>query len=434
MKIIQFLGELDEHGVGRYIIELNEALKMTGHDVEIVYFENDYDKTKSFAQVIPNVITMNYGQELFDKLNDCDIILINTLIHLEASDQERKDFYDVFNHIDGPLLIAFNNEHGTPRWKVYYNEFTGDEDGLGFLRRIDKFVTFSPWNKVFKKIEKIYPDIIKKYVHMKLPYRFADPSTYIDYDDKYKRVSYMGRFALFKDPARIVRHREDFVNNGYQLEMRGMVRTFTMAMVPYMVYVDFKANPRVKSPYVFDLTTKKALKTNYPDYFETDPDLIHVTDRDINKVYLFGKYKREKGLEAMKYAQFGCDFLWHKNPLALGDDLEYVAAEIVDMGTIPMLDYEFMEKCRVYDKDGNGTDTMAIDCPCGICLKRDGSNIDEVISQMNKLSNDKEEYNKYRLQCLEFFKNMYDPVMIANKLIKDILNPDNTQALKDFGL
>ena len=43
MKIIQFLGELDEHGTGRYIIELNKALKMIGHDVEIVYFENSFD-------------------------------------------------------------------------------------------------------------------------------------------------------------------------------------------------------------------------------------------------------------------------------------------------------------------------------------------------------------------------------------------------------
>lgn len=430
MKIIQFLGELDEHGTGRYIIELNEALKMAGHDVELVYFENDFDKTKKFVQRIPNVTYMQYGQELFDKLNSADIIMLNILIHINAPEQSRKEYYDtVINKINGPKIVAFNNEHGTPRYKVFVNEFTG-EDQHDLLRKIDKFVTFSPFNKLYKKIEKEYPEISKKYIHMQHPYRFTNQSI-ADFDNKYRRVTYMGRFAAFKDPSYIVRHKAEFEKNNYQLEMRGMVRTFTLAFTPGMVYDFHEDGTRTPTNNTLDLMTKKAITTRYPG----EPlDLIHFNDRDLSKVYLFGRYNREEGMEAMKHSQFGCNFIYFKNHFAFGDNVEYTVAEMVDMGTIPLLNYEIMSNCRLYDKDGNMTNKKATDYSCGICFKRDGSNISEAIDQMNKLSSDKEAYDKYRKECLEFYKELFDPVKVANKLIKDILNDDNTQSLADFGL
>lgn len=432
MKIIQFLGELDEHGVGRYIIELNKALKEVGHDVEIIYFENEFDNDKLFVQRINNVTYMKYGEELLNKLNSVDMVFINIMIHVNAPEQSRKEFYDIVNKIDKPIVVAFNNEHGTPRWKVYYNEFTGGEDHLDLLRRIDKFVTFSPHNKLFQKLKKIYPEIDKKFVHLQHPYSFDGNNKFVDFDKKYRRVTYMGRFTMFKDPSYILRHQSHFIDNNYQLEMRGMVRTFTMATVPGMVYADFNTKPRVKSPYTFDLTTKKAIKTNYPDCFETDPDLIHANDRDISKIYLLGRYKREKGMEAMSHSLFGCNFIYFKNHLMFGDNVEYTVAEMIDMGTIPLLNYELMSNCRLYDNNGNYTDKVATDYPCGICFNRDGENISDAIKQMNDLAADKTAYDNYRKKCLEFYKELFDPVKVANKLIKDIMNPDNSHILKRF--
>ena len=83
MKIIQLLGSIDGYGITRYVLELNDALKSIGHDVELVYFNSNI-KGNTSTQPIPNLQCINYGQELIDKLNSCDIILINTLINRKA--------------------------------------------------------------------------------------------------------------------------------------------------------------------------------------------------------------------------------------------------------------------------------------------------------------------------------------------------------------
>ena len=47
MKIIQLLGTIEGYGITRYIIELNAALKMIGHDVEVMYFNNNLKSTNN---------------------------------------------------------------------------------------------------------------------------------------------------------------------------------------------------------------------------------------------------------------------------------------------------------------------------------------------------------------------------------------------------
>ena len=60
MKIIQLLGTIEGYGITRYIIELNAALKMIGHDVEVMYFNNNLKSTNN-TQNIPDLICMDYG-------------------------------------------------------------------------------------------------------------------------------------------------------------------------------------------------------------------------------------------------------------------------------------------------------------------------------------------------------------------------------------
>lgn len=434
MKIIQFLGKLPDHGCGLYVIELHNALKKIGHDVEIVHMENGFDHTIKIVQQLPAYSTLEYGQELFDKLNSADIVLINANVHHKASDEDRTHFYDAVLKIDKPIKVIFCNDHNISHYKTYINEFSGGEKGLDFVKHIDKFVTFSPFNKVFEKIKSLYPDIIKKYVHLQHPYEFSEPySRFVPFEDKYKRVSYFGRFSRIKDPMFLLRQQQDFIDNGYQLEMRGMVRTFTMAFTPGFIY-EFEGNDtsnKTLSTRTLDLLTKKALRELYPN---ENPNLIHLNDRDINKIYLLGPYMRNDGMEAMRYSQFSVDLINIKNPIAAGNNVEYVVAEAIDSGTIPLLNYDWMEHCRIYDKNSKLTDKTAMDFSCGMCVKKDGSNIAEVMKQMNELSSNKEAYDKYRKECFDFYKEMFDPVKVATRFINDITNPDNFEALSEFDI
>ena len=427
MKIIQLAGRIEGSGVTRYIIELNNALKMEGHDAQIIYFNNNL-KSANTMQNVPDLITMDYGQELIDTINSADILFINSPISVKADQVYRDNFFKLIREVSGPIKVMFCNDHNIMGMRSYYGlDFVNDPDIL--LKHVDKFVTFSPHNTIYKKIQKVYPEIESKYVHMALPYTFTDREV-VPFEDKYRRVTYLGRFAPFKDPMRLTRNRQAFIDNNYQLELRGIARTIASACVDGFLYdIDANGN-RTPAKNTLDLTGgNKAIARLFPN---EEPDLIHFTDRDINKVYMFGRYEREAGMKATSYALFGCDFYFHKNPFALGDTMEYAIAEIIDAGTIPLLDKETIDSFRVYDENGMRTNDSMANYPCGIGIAKDGSNIDEAIAQMNALAEDKEAYDKYRKECLEFYKDFYDPQKIARRLIKDILSQDNSEALKEW--
>lgn len=428
MRIIQLLGSIEGYGITRYVIELNAALKMTGHDVSVIYFNNNL-KAETGTQNIPDLKVMDYGQELIDILNSADIVLIHTLINKKAKDEHRANFYRLASEVTNPIKAIFCNDHNsTAGYKTFVNEFTG-EDGLDFVRNIDKFITFSPLNPNFQKILKDYPDLMGKYVHLQHPYRFTE-SINVDFEKKYRRVSYIGRFSMLKDPMLLMRHREQFAANNYQLEMRGLDRSPAVAFTPGLIYEFHPDGTREPAYHTVEYISPKNIEKDHPG--KTAKDLVHWNDRDLNKMYLFGRYKRDEGLEAVSYSLFGCNFNHNRVTKRLGNNIEYSVAEIIDAGTIPLLNYETMANCQLYDKNGRLLPENAIDYKCGICFKKDGSNFDEAMEQLNTLASNKELYDEYRKECLEFYKKLYDPEMVANRLIKDLTSTDNTEALSEF--
>lgn len=427
MKIIQFLGRIEGSGVTRYIIELGNAMRSIGHDVEAIYFNNNL-KPENDMQNVPGLISMDYSDELLDKLNSADIIFINSLISVKVDEVHRNNFYNTIKNIKGPIKVMFCNDHNMSGIRAYYgDEYVKNPDLL--VKHIDKFVTFSPYAPIIQKIAEVYPDIINKYVHMQHPYTFSN-ETFVDFDDKYRRVSYLGRIATFKDPMRLLRTREQFVENNYELEMRGIARTIFAASVPDLLYEFNDKNEKIgPSKVTVDLTGDKLITEKYPN---EEPSLVHFTDREKDKIYVFGRYKREDGMNAIKYSMYGCDFCFNKNPLIFGDNIEYCVAEIVDMGTIPLVDYSTMQYCMQYENN-NRTNKSFLDLPSGIALKQDCSNINEVIEQLNYLSSNKAAYDKYRTECLALYKEHYDPKRVAERLIKDLTMSDNSHALNEFG-
>jgi hypothetical protein len=367
---------------------------------------------------------------MIDRLNSADVVLIHTLINKKASDEHKKNFYHLAQDLTEPITAIFCNDHNsTAGYITYVNEFTGGEDGLDFVKNIDKFITFSPLNPNFQKILKAYPELIDKYVHLQHPYRFAETAN-VEFEKKYKRITYLGRFSLLKDPMLLMRHREQFAANGYQLEMRGLDRSPAVAFTPGLVYEFHEDGTREPALNTIEYISIKNIERDHPG--KTANDLVHFTDRDLSKVYLFGRYKRDEGLEAVSYSQFGCNFNHNRNPLRLGNNIEYSVAEVIDAGTIPLLNYTTMENCRLYDENGKITNERAIDHSCGICFMKDGSNFDEALAQLNKLSANKDLYDQYRHDCLEFYKKLYDPKMVATRLVRDLMSTDNSEALSEF--
>lgn len=428
MKIIQLLGRIEGSGVTRYIIELNNALKKIGHEVDIIYFDNNL-KAENNMQNISNLKTMKYSDELLSLLNSSDIVLINSLISKKATTEHKNNFYKLVKQINGPIKALFCIDHNLAGIRSYYgDEYIKDPNLI--LKHIDKFVTFSPEAPVISKIKEYYPDIINKYVHLHLCYEFSDKD-FIDFNKKYKRITYLGRIAGFKDPIRLLRCQNELTAAGYQLEMRGILPTIGAAGVPDLLYqLDDNGKKLGPSKRTINLINEKEIYKLYPN---EDASLIHFNDRDIDKIYIFGRYKREDGMNAVKYSMFGCDFYWHKNPLAFGDTYEFCIAEIMDSGTIPLLDYSTGVNCKCHS-NGYRTNKSFLDNDAGVYLKYDCSNVNEVIEQMNYLSNNKNAYDAFRQNCFNIFKEHYNPISIANRLVSDLTSNDNYNGLAEFGI
>lgn len=126
----------------------------------------------------------------------------------------------------------------------------------------------------------------------------------------------------------------------------------------------------------------------------------------------------------ISWSQFGCDFhnILSKKKEAMNDccdNGEYVMVEMFDVGTIPLIDYDFAKNCKLY-KDGKWTGETWLSANLGIPLKDDLSNLDDVLNRMHELSNNEEYYNKYREYCFNKAKECHNPTDIIKHLLIDI--------------
>jgi hypothetical protein len=96
---------------------------------------------------------------------------------------------------------------------------------------------------------------------------------------------------------------------------------------------------------------------------------------------LFDQYKREDGMAALAKSAFGVDFYHLKTAPAYGDTLEYCLYEIMDTGTIPVMDSFTGESCKVLS-NGYASDKTFKDLNAGVFLNKDCSNIDEFVAQV----------------------------------------------------
>ena len=109
-----------------------------------------------------------------------------------------------------------------------------------------------------------------------------------------------------------------------------------------------------------------------------------------------------------------------KDDNCYGDDMEYAVFEMIQMGTIPMLDWNAGNACHMYDENTVRTNESMLELGVGIFLKKDLSNIDECIAQMNELMDDPVKYDEMRNKIYDAFVANCNPKSITNKLIEDI--------------
>ena len=420
MKIIQLMARVEGSGVTRYVIELNKGLVMAGHDVEIIYVKaHEKAEMKNATQDISNITEWDYSEDTVKHLNEADLVLINSIMEKKADEKYRNLWMDlVMNKITTRKAIVCN-DHNVLGFSAYYGPLLHNKE---FWMAFDKIITFSEGAMVWGKIAQCIgqEEAHKRFVHLYLPHDYNDEvkEQWVPFEEKLRRVTYLGRHSGFKDPTRLLRGRDSFYAHDYELEMRGIKRTINVSTIPDLIYSFDEDGNRIPSVACIMASDKKWRIANN---IALDDPMIGTPEREKGWCYVFDAYKREDGMKAISHSAFGCDFFHLKTDGCYGDDFEYSIFEMIEMGAIPLLDWNAGNAIYMYDDKLQNTGKTALELGLGVFLKKDLSNIDECLAQMDELMNNKEKYDELRHRIFDAFKANCNPVSIAQRLVDDCM-------------
>lgn len=417
MKIAQIVGRSEGSGVTRYIIELNKAFKKAGHEANVYLMPSDIRNNKNSMQIINDFIIGEYNQDFYDKINSFDLVVINSLIDKKANEELRDKFYDfVINKIKVRKVYVCN-EHKLMGISTYYGKWHENKE---FIDSIDKICTFSNESVIYNKLREMHGIDRMNNMFMQLvhPYEFDEErKLWVKPEEKLKRLTYLGRFATFKDPHRFIPVRQKLFDAGFEYEMRGIGRTIAVAFIPDLFYEIVDGKKVGDSKVTIPISKKWYQENNMP---LNDP-LIEWEGRQTDKIYVFDQYKREDGMAAMAKSAFGVDLYHLKSAEAYGNNIEYCLYETMDAGTIPVMDSFTGDSCFVYN-NGYATDKTFRDLNAGVFIDKDCGNIDNFVNKITEIYSDPVLYNSYRENTFEVFKEHGNQVAIVNRFIEDAFN------------
>lgn len=415
MKIIQILPRIEGCGVTRFVCEMNTALKAIGVDVTVATFVSDsksVDMKMRYGSSVPGIVTWDYTDDVINEINSADFVFIHSLMDVKADEKYKTAFKDMIIKKITSKKVLFVNDRKMMSIRTYYGDWTQDKD---FVESIDFFCMFSSNTPVYNVLKERYGlDILKKYIHLGHPYTFDERKLlWKPYDKKYKRITYLGRFATFKDPCRLIRAKESFDKANYQCELRGIARCIATAFQQDLFnHFDENGNKVGISEKTLDISPAFKKRNGIKD------DMVDVVDRG-DKIYVFREYQREDGLRAISSSMFGANFYRLLSEDEYGNSIEYSISEMIDAGTVPVLDWDMGHAVHLC-KDGKPTADTIFDKDMGVFIKKDLSNIDEAIAKLDEICKDAKSYNTYRNRCFKLYQQHFEPKAVAQCLIDDL--------------
>lgn len=399
MKIAIIVGRSFEGaGVTRYIIELSSFLTNKGIE-HTIYDLDDKKWGRRNMQNLPpyELITQENIGTFHETLNKFDYVFLNSVPSKKGHSQWAQDgFLKMVENIKTKKII-FQNDHKIQSIHRNANFFE-------LCNICDGICSHSITSPFFKKLVELFgSDIRNKFIQLHVGFNFEQLAKYRK-NEHFKKITYLGRFATFKQPERLYGFLPYAEQNNLLLEMKGVERSLGALNIFYDDIGKKIPNHRMV----------EAHRKNIENGLE-----IEESKRDLSKVYIFGPYDYVDGMETLSSSLVGADF-YHLAADAYGDNFEYAQCEIIGVGTIPMFDYHWAENCWVY-KDGKKTNERFVDLDTyGLFVKKDLSNVEEIVEKINEIHANPALKRKY-LECsYEVTQNHCDSKWIFQKLIDDV--------------
>ena len=406
MKIALLIGRnFEGAGVQKYVLEMTKFLEK--NDVGYAVFAVDDKKwPRSNCQPKPkhSIISKENINTIYKELNTFDTVFINSVPSTKHSQWAIDGFLQLVKDLTTKKVV-FQNDHKIASIHRNANFFE-------ICNLCNGIVSHSITSPFYNKLVSIFGEEIKdKFIQLHVGFDFTPLEKYRK-ENHYKKITYLGRYATFKQPDRLFGFLPYAKENKIHLEMRGIERSLGALNIFYE-----NIEKKIPNSKIYEVS-KKALEEGL---------VIDNDKRDFDHIYVFGPYNYEDGMESLSNSLCGADF-YHLDKDAYGNNFEYAACEIVGVGTIPVYDYHFGENCYVFDKKGNNTGKRFVDLDTyGLFVKEDLSNVPETIDKINHIYSNKALKKRY-LECsFEITRDHCDSEWIFSQLLDDVSKIEKTK-------
>jgi hypothetical protein len=319
MKIAILMGRgIEGCGVTRYAIETQKWYHKNNMVCDIYA---SLDKKWPRRQLQQNNIiefTNSEIQALSKKLNsEYDVIFYQSLPAKKGhSEDYQNQFLDyLVKDIEKPIKIAFQNDHKLQSLSRNANIWET-------MRYMDAAFTFSKETAFAKKMAIEAPKIPLYQLRNGFDFDSIRTSFWKPVDQQLNRITYLGRFAGFKEPHRLVEMQPLLKDAGIITELRGIERSRGSLIMFYHDPATL-SNPRDN----FYEVTKK----------NPEPDV-----QSLDYAYIYGPYERNEGINNLSNSMFGSNF-FNLAAETYGNIIEYSSLEIIAAGAVPVLDKHWAE-------------------------------------------------------------------------------------------
>lgn len=372
-------------GVSSCIEDLKKFEKENKEDIKIDVLHYQYKKQKVKAfdgfRYEYEEFTMNEIEETVNMINkNYDFVILMTEAKMSKKypiEFYRSFYLDLWKKID---IVKIRMQHDATDRAISLSPLN-----INISNEADAIFTISKESLYIKEILRNLPskeNRIFKY-DLWLDFEMFDKWKSEEVE-KENKLTYIGRYATFKNPDRLIDIAKELKNIGLTIELHGLDS-------------DISTVSRVLNhEYVNDYVRKR-----------TNPNGI---------VNAYGKYERLDGLNKMRKSLFGFSFFNYrleKNVGFYGNRLEYAQQEIIACGSIPVFDKGWSENCKTR------AGVRYCDIPYFALYCELGKEI-ELVDKLKEVMESKELQKKYVETSYRVLKENYDKNIIIPEFLNNI--------------
>lgn len=380
MKIAILLGRgIEGCGVTRFATELQSYLLSQNYQCKS-FAATDKKWGRKNSQHT-NIVEFDNNEinKIKNELNNFDIVFYQSLPSKSNSELYKNKFFEeLVLNVNKPIKIIFQNDHKIH--SLNRNSMLWETVG-----KMDCAFTFGKGTVFNKKIKELNIDTPVEFFNN--GHDFSKLNHLIKKEQQ-RKISYLGRFATFKEPNRMIHLQPLLSNHNIICEARGIEKS-------------------IGAKTKFFCSNEKDLKSHEHSNIKYRNKSI-VDEQDLDYLHVYGPYDRMPTLELLSNNMFGANFFNLKKE-EYNNIIEYSTLEMINIGMIVVVDKQWAQN----NYHIQGDSFYDLDC----FIYNEKNNYQSTVDQIVELANNQELRSKKRRLAYNVAKSHCD----VNIAFKDLI-------------